>query len=121
MMIELYSATRLTARQFSVMCGLCAKAGTPGGNFQLYGQEPGLQTGRYQQYLDEVLPETTHLVDVQVPMMQNRSPMRTIRHVPMRLVFESLADEMAENSSILEALSWKSQSVPHCFQLELLC
>ena len=112
MMIDLYSCCRLTAAQFCQLCWLADQAGTPGGAFSTYAQREGLQSGRYQQFLDTVLPQNGNLADVKIPMNQNRAAQRTIRHVPSHLVCESLDEECAEDASIFTKLDAGLDATP---------
>ena len=103
-LLELYSECKINARELCVLCDMCTRAGVPGGMFSSYSQPPGLQTGRYQQYLDGVLPKVENLTTIEVPMNQNRGPHRTVRYVPCQLVFDSIEQELRKDSTILETL-----------------
>ena len=112
MLIDMYSSCQITAKTFCILCSLCADADVPGACFTTYAQPSGLQSGRYQQYLDSVMPTTAFLEEVELPMNQGRSPHRTIRLSPSQLVFEALEEELQENPKILETLSLPEDQLP---------
>ena len=74
--------------------------------------DSGLQSGKYQAHLDRVLPQSENIVTIGVPMNQNRAPLRTIRHVPVQMVFDSLQDELEEDATIMEQLRLPADELP---------
>ena len=64
---RLYIETKITAAEFCIMNYYNDQLGSPGGDFQKYGLEPGKQTGRYQQFLDAVLPPKCPEDEITIP------------------------------------------------------
>eukprot|EP00959_Pyramimonas_sp_CCMP1952_P335044 7015929-Pyramimonas_sp.AAC.1 len=104
LLLQLYASCRITAKHLCTACDLCTKANVPGGSFQLYAKEEGLQSGKYSDHIQRVLPHTTHLYYVPVPMNVNHSVNRTIRNVPVRLGYETLRDELQADPAIMETV-----------------
>jgi len=95
LLLRLYSSAKLSAFDFCLACHWADKAGAPGAAFDLYAVPPGQQSGKYQRHLDNVLPDVKHLTTVATPCNRNRGAARSIRHIIVRCIYESVEDELA--------------------------
>ena len=104
MLLSLYAKTKINAYDLCVLCEYCSKSGVPGGAFSTYAKAPGGQTGSYQHFLDSRLPGPGPLYYVPTPCNIKRSPKRTVKDIPFRPVFDSIADELQECPDILKLI-----------------
>ena len=104
-LLKLYGSCRLSAQQLCTLCHSATDAQVPGGNFAAYAMAEGKQSGKYQAFLDKVLPGPGPLHEVPCPMNQNKSPHSSIRQVPMQLVHDCLRDELRDSPDMLDVLN----------------
>eukprot|EP00959_Pyramimonas_sp_CCMP1952_P276359 5776918-Pyramimonas_sp.AAC.1 len=56
MLLRQYVSGHMDAKSFCVTCYWAARAGAVGDNLQTYGRRPGLQSGKYKDWLNKKLP-----------------------------------------------------------------
>ena len=113
-LLHLYSSARLTAKQFCVTCRLCEEAGARGGCFSKYSRKDNLQSGKYQEHLDRVLPKPDHIYPVPAPQNVNRRPHRSNRSIDVKLAYESLADEVFAQDDTFTTLRAPADAREQC-------
>eukprot|EP00959_Pyramimonas_sp_CCMP1952_P148485 3106669-Pyramimonas_sp.AAC.1 len=72
----------------------------------------GLQSGKYQHFVDKVLPTCERVHEFPVPVNQNKCPMRTIRHMPVKLIYESVQDELTNDLDVFFRLHGPAENRP---------
>eukprot|EP00959_Pyramimonas_sp_CCMP1952_P224538 4695098-Pyramimonas_sp.AAC.1 len=95
-----YAGGKISAQDFCVSCHWAFEAGCPGGDFEQYSQPPGLQSGRYQQFLDTKLGSTNLHTHIAVPRSQPRNALENTMMLQVSLAFESVAEEMRNNQEL---------------------
>ena len=100
---SLYALKRpMTACHFAVACHYCKVACVPGADWEPYALPPGLQSGRYQQELDRVLPPPKYLDNLEVPCSLKYVEQRTTCQTTVSIVHEAIEDEVQRTPDILE-------------------
>lgn len=114
LIIGLYAECKITAKDFAVLCYHLANAGTPGASYDTYGQPPTLQSGKYQAYLNTVLPAPAPLYTIVTPGNWNASTLRRPLSIPFRTAFESIDTELADDPKSLNILDGPDEGRPEC-------
>eukprot|EP00959_Pyramimonas_sp_CCMP1952_P049880 1042302-Pyramimonas_sp.AAC.1 len=112
LLIELYASCKVTARELSVLCWHLEKAGTPGAAFALYASSPHLQSGKYQQNLDKVLPKCGPFYYMKTPGNWNGQSHRSVMEIPLRPAFDSIDSELNDDPDILKQLDGPDDNRP---------
>lgn len=104
-LLQLYSTCKLSATDLTTVCFYLDKGGFPGGAFDRYAVDPtSAGTGNPQRHLDRVIPIGGELMVVALPSQYNSSSDRGLMDTPIRCLWTSIEDEMADNPSIRQFL-----------------
>lgn len=100
-LVSLKAIGKLSAADLCIACHYCHEGGVLGADFSQYAGRPGLQTGRYNQILDNVLPKSGPVVFERVPCMTTKTSVRSYLDVPLSAVWESAWTDVQQNPSII--------------------
>eukprot|EP00959_Pyramimonas_sp_CCMP1952_P257679 5384469-Pyramimonas_sp.AAC.2 len=76
-MMHMYALGKMSAADFAISCHHCVIAGVSGAPFDQYAVPPGRQSGRYQQYFDQVIPPPAIQYTLSIPANVTRIERRT--------------------------------------------
>ena len=108
MFLRLYCCKNITAQDFCQLNHWCVAAHVPGADFQTYALRPNLQSGKYQHFLDRVLPASGYCEQVAVPLCRKKKTVdREKTFLTASMVHESLADEIKKNPDIRAQVNQK--------------
>ena len=97
-----FAVGNINAREFCTICYWLGHAHTPGVDWKNFSQPPGLQSGRYQQFLNSRLPGPGPTDLVRVPVNLSSSPKRGPKQITCSLAYETLAEEIRNTPDLLQ-------------------
>ena len=103
-LLSFYALCKISAADFAIACWYADRAEVPGALFATYARPPGLQPGKYQSYLDGVLPSAGPYYMVSTPCSAKASAARLTRSIPIAPCHDSIHAEVASNANILGQL-----------------
>ena len=109
----LYALGKISAQDFCVACHWADEAQCLGGDFFQFSQAPGLQSGRYQQFLDQTFMGSNLYTNITVPITQPKRSIDDTMELQVSLAFESIAEELRQHPELFQeslARDW-----PPCF------
>eukprot|EP00959_Pyramimonas_sp_CCMP1952_P047722 996191-Pyramimonas_sp.AAC.1 len=99
-LLDLYASARLSAKDLAILCHLANAAGVQGAPFATYAVSPERQSG-HQDHLDRVLPDSGRLIYVDTVVQKKGGAARTTRPAPVRVIWESIEEEIKQDATIL--------------------
>ena len=101
-LVSLKALGKLSAHDLCVACHYCHEGGVLGADFSRFAGKPGLQSGRYSQILDGVLPCAGPVVFESIPCMNNKTSERARVYIPFAAVWEHVWTDVQQTPSMIE-------------------
>ena len=94
MVLGLYASKKAVSAQDLCMISFFLGECRMPGEWVAYGKPPGLQSGKYKQHLDTLLPSDGPYYSAEVPCYSKNNPLQKSKHMLFRSIITVVSDEI---------------------------